>query len=215
VRLPGLTCNDRSIYSIVSKAIEVLYDHNIDMSYPNIDTIVVRRLELQLDLERWRMSSERTWRILTGPELRGKPKNSLEALRFEILLSIHYYRTLMLINRPLITSILKCWITDSEPVPETMVETVLPVLQIDFTAAKQLATIVQAVVASGGGFLHRYGAWFLANYSGVKQLSWPDRSSTMILTLIYSFHCKYTPLWSSSGLCKTSYSTIRFQYQSC
>lgn len=196
--------HNRSISSIISNAIEFLYDHNIDTTYPSIDTIIVRRLELQLDLERWRMSSARTWRILTEPELRGKPKNSFEALRFEILLSIHYYRTLMLINRPLITSILKCWITDSEPVPDTVVGVVLPVLQNDFTAAKELAGIVQVVETSGARFLHRYGAWFLANYSGVKQLSRSERNCMLILMTGYSFHCKYTPLRYPSGLCKTS-----------
>ncbi|KEF54632.1 uncharacterized protein A1O9_09074 [Exophiala aquamarina CBS 119918] len=86
-----------SISSIISDVIEVLYDHNIEATYSNIDNIVIRRLELHLDLERWRV--------------------------------------------------------------------VLPVLQNDFTAAKELASIVQAVQTFGGSFLPRYGAWFLANYS--------------------------------------------------
>jgi hypothetical protein len=164
----------RSIFSILSHAIEVLYDHNIDTTYSAIDKILVRRLELQLDLERWRMSSAIAWRLLTVPELHGKPRNSFEAMRFDILLSLHYYRTRMLINRPVITSILKSWITDSEPVPETVVEVVLPVLQNDFTAAKELAGIIQVVQNSGGRFLHHYGAWFLANYSGMKEPSQSD-----------------------------------------
>lgn len=76
----------------------------------------------------------------------------------------------MLIDRPLITSILRCWIMDSEPVSEVVVGVVLPVIQNDFTAAKELAGIIQAIEASGGRFLHRYGAWFLANYSGMEEV---------------------------------------------
>ncbi|KAK5046124.1 hypothetical protein LTR84_008581 [Exophiala bonariae] len=154
-----------SIISIISRAVEVLYDHNIDSAKSSIDNLLVRRLELQLELERWRISTAGSWKLLTGAELHGKPKSTYESLRFEILLSIHYYRTLMLINRPLITSILKSWITELSLVPETTTAVVLPIVQNDFTAAKELVGIVQAIESSGTSFLHRYGAWFLANYS--------------------------------------------------
>jgi hypothetical protein len=149
----------------MAMAVERLYNHNITTEFATLDTLIVTRMDLYLQLERWRQAIRTSWTVMSGSELQEKSPHDYDKLRFSILTSIYYYRTLLLINRPLITVALREWLVGMASSSNAVDSAVVAILKEDFTAAKELFGVINAIHNYGGAFLHRYTAWWLANYS--------------------------------------------------
>lgn len=157
------------------------------------------RLDLAMQLDEWRQNPDHPIQVLQHFNTVVWQPEALESIRGSIILSAHYYFTLLLINAPVLTMALaetqKHWPLG---VPSSMLhESAKQVLRGDFEAAEKLQTLVQGFHSFGGPFIDSNAIWFLCNYSSTSNRC---RLTTWIHTLtdcprgsVYGF----TPrLWS-------------------
>jgi hypothetical protein len=155
---------------ILASIVELLYDHNIEQPTANEDDLILRRMELQLRLEAWKDSIPSPWRTILLAEIEDQSSTDHEMHWVSILLSIHYRRAQLLINRPLLTHGLRTWVLDATPLSRVFTDELLSIARADFEAAKELSGIVQTLILTDSGIVQRHAIWFLANYSGIFKL---------------------------------------------
>lgn len=94
---------------------------------------------------------------------------TLDSMRWSIILSIHYYFNSLLINAPILTIALtetqKHWPSDAPS--STLQDATKHVLRSDFEAAKKLQSLIHGLHSFGGSFIHSNAVWFLCNYSSM------------------------------------------------
>lgn len=125
------------------------------------------RLDLAMQLDEWRHTLDDSMQVLRDFSTILWSPEPLETARWSIILSIHYYFTILLIDAPVLTIALteaaRHWPADF---PSSMLhQSFNEVLQVDFEAAKNLRTIVKGLHSLGGPFIDCHAIWFLCNYS--------------------------------------------------
>ena len=155
------------LHDIVAAVIELLYDSNISSESLQIDELLVQRLPLNLRLQRWRESTPQAWKIMSDLEIAQWAPDRQNSISFQMVITIHYYRTRLLLNQPVIISALKKWILDVEPPPEYITLEIAPIIRNGYQASKAIIGVVRTVSNTDDTFLQRHAAWFLANYSGM------------------------------------------------
>lgn len=125
------------------------------------------RLDLAMQLEEWRQNLDDSTRVLQDFSTIMWSPGTLESARWGIILSMHYYFTILLIDAPVLTMALteaaRHWPADF---PSSMLhQSFNHVLQVDFEAAKNLQTIVQGLHSVVGSFIDCHAIWFFCNYS--------------------------------------------------
>lgn len=175
-RPASLTCSSH-LLEIVAVLVEDLYDYNITSESPNIDSLLVTRMQLNLRLESWRQSLQPRWAIVSPADVRQKTRTELDSCWPQVLFSVHYYRCQMLLSRPIVLHMLRSWVAGADPPPH-VTDAVMPVITMDFAAASGLSDLIRAVVDSHPHFLRRHAAWFLANYSGKTGHTAPSSLTT-------------------------------------
>jgi len=90
-----------------------------------------------------------------------------DAVRFQIMLSLHYYRVSLLINEPILTRILSAIIDSQTNEREIamILDDALPAAKNDYIAAKCLQAIINSICVQLEPFLNRNGAWWICNYT--------------------------------------------------
>lgn len=105
--------------------------------------------------------------MLLSKELASWSAALYDTHRFQVLLSVHYYRTTLLINSPILTSFL----INSDPEKNTtnevtsLLEVNLLAIKKDFTAARELERIVRGLNEAAPGFYDNNAAWWTCNFS--------------------------------------------------
>ena len=149
--------------------VETLYDHNIE-SFETIplEELVVRRLQLFWKLERWRGDISSLCKIIAEGDLEAWSAASYHANRFQILLSLQYYRSILLINYPVVSTFLDGRVRGLHAAEsdEAMLESIASVIKNDFYASKKLQAIIHGAATSGETFLDSNAAWWMCNYAG-------------------------------------------------
>jgi hypothetical protein len=121
-----------------------------------------------------------------------------------ILLAIHYLRCQMLIDRPLILSTLRAWISHGEVVQTHLLQSTLPIIAADTEAAVSMINLVRTLAVSGSAFIRRYGVWFQANYSGTC-----ERRSRSLSSNGSSVHSMRTSFCRGFGVLQAGEAAIR------
>jgi hypothetical protein len=172
------------LYAVAGSTVEQLYNHNIDsVSEDSLHDLISKRLQLAWQLKEWRQSLSSTFSIVPAAELTNMSSALLEAKRFQVLLSIRYYRILLLIDCPLLTAFLNL-VTEARKNEidfDFLLEAVTPVVKNDLVAANELREIIHTVTLNAETFLDRNAAWFMCNYA--SKLECPKRTALHILLL--------------------------------
>lgn len=159
-----------SIHAIQGSAVERLYDYNINgLSQLSTREAVTARLDLAVQLDEWRHSLEHSMQVMQYFDTTVWLPETLNSMRWSLILSTHYYFTYLLINAPILTLALaetqKHWPLDA---PSSMIQhATKDVLRCDFEAAKALQTLIHALHSLGGPFINSNAIWFLCNYSSM------------------------------------------------
>ncbi|KAL2292562.1 hypothetical protein FJTKL_09510 [Diaporthe vaccinii] len=157
-----------SIHAIQGSAVEILYDYNIDgLSHRSPREVMTARLDLAMQLDEWCQNLGHSMQVLQHFNTIVWSPETLDLMRWSIILSIHYYFNSLLINAPILTIALaetqKHWPLDA---PSSMLQDATKhVLRSDFDAAKKLQTLIHGLHSFGGPFIHSNAVWFLCNYS--------------------------------------------------
>jgi hypothetical protein len=175
--------------SIAGSTIELLYDHNIEPLGPlNLQELVTKRLQFSWQLDKWRESLSSTSDVISASELKESVSASYDAKRFQILLSIQYYRLLLLVNFPLLTAFLSLVIKERKSEREFtfLLEAAVPVVKNDLMAANELRGIIHAITTCVKPFLDRNAAWWTCNYTSkwsvVKGTCLEDAAANVSIT---------------------------------
>ncbi|KAH7030054.1 fungal-specific transcription factor domain-containing protein [Macrophomina phaseolina] len=156
------------LYSLQSLIVESLYDHNIGTSGGmSLQATVIQRLQLLSKLDDWRRQSSPFFDILKTTELGTCSPPSYESNRFQILLSIQYYKTVLLINSAVLAVLVYGTSTGAphESHNSLPLEYTMPVIREDFTAARNLDRIIHCITTRGGSFLDSNATWWTCNYT--------------------------------------------------
>ena len=144
----------------------MLYDHNIESLAPlNLQELISKRLQLLWQLDKWQESLSSNFDVLSAAELVATGSSSYDAKRFQILLSIQYYRTLLLVNYPVLNAFLNLAIKERKNGREFafLLEATAPVVKNDLMAANELQGIITAIAMCPEPFLDRNAAWWVCN----------------------------------------------------
>ena len=86
------------------------------------------------------------------------------------LLTVHYLRAQLLVNRPAITAVLRSWVSASSKISQAIDDVAFTVLKSDLVTARQLVSLVLKLTRDGNELLLRHAIWFTANYSGKSSM---------------------------------------------
>lgn len=149
---------------------EILYDYNIDgLSHRSARDAMTARLDLAMQLDEWFQNLGDSTQVLQHFNTIAWSPETLDSMRWSVILSIHYYFNFLLINAPILTIALaetqKPWPLDAPS--STLQGATKHVLRSDFEAAKKLQTLIQGLHSFGGPFIDSNAIWFLCNYSSM------------------------------------------------
>lgn len=146
----------------------MLYEYNIDgLSRRSPREVMTSRLDLAMQLDEWSENLDHSMQVLQYCNTVEWLPETLDSMRLSIILSLHYYSTLLLIN----ASVLKIALGEAQKhLPSdapslTLQDATKHVLRSDFDAAKKLQTLVHGAHSLGGAFIDSNAIWFLCNYS--------------------------------------------------
>ncbi|PYH93843.1 hypothetical protein BO71DRAFT_430575 [Aspergillus ellipticus CBS 707.79] len=134
---------------ILSSAIECLYNSNIETDQrPDPGKLLSKRVELIWQLECWRDSLASVDGLVAMSDLDTLPVTKNDVFDVRIMLSIQYYRLLMVINFPIIALLLESLGERNENscTLNQLRQAVVPVIQNDWNAVTQFRHIVQAIM---------------------------------------------------------------------
>lgn len=145
---------------------ETLYDHNISPSSKSLNEMIVDRTRLVLQLSEWR-DSILPFSIISGSDLTTDDDSTFDSKRFDILLSIYYYRSILLANRAVLEkSLVQFILQDDRNVSHLVWQPLQSIILNDQQCAMELQNIFALIHKMDPGFLRRHAAWWTANYSG-------------------------------------------------
>ncbi|OJD29037.1 transcriptional regulatory protein [Diplodia corticola] len=152
-----------SLYAIQGNVVESMYDHNLEPEADlGLEDLIVERLKLVVKLEQWRQSVSPFCDVLSE----GLDAKLLDSKRYETMLCIQYYRTVLLINGPILMGVLEHSIAKRDAENITFIqEQVLPPIKSSFSAALQLQQIISNVNRCGNAFINGNAMWWACNYT--------------------------------------------------
>ncbi|KAK5079948.1 hypothetical protein LTR70_009104 [Exophiala xenobiotica] len=155
-----------SLYEIVASVLHRMYHDNIDINEPSgAEALISTRTTFQWQLEAWRRGVNPAYHIMTGDGLiTGTASTDTE--RFRFVLSIHYYRAVLILNAPALLAVLRetMDITVADDW-KALLEHAVPIVRHEFSALRDLHGIMSATLAKGRSFLDQNNAWWLCNYT--------------------------------------------------
>lgn len=180
---------------------EILYDYNIDgLSHHSPRETLTARLDLAMQLDEWCQNLDHSMQVLQHFNTTAWSPETLESMRWSIILSIHHYFSFLLINAPVLkmglAEIQKQWPSDAPS--STLQDATKDVLRSDFEGAKKLQTLIHGLHSFGGPFINSNAIWFLCNYSSMCHC---PRLATCIHALTNRATCSiydFTPRLRSS-----------------
>jgi hypothetical protein len=192
------------LHHIKGSIIDTLYSHNIELLEPlPLEELIIRRLRLSWRLEQWREHTVPFCKILSDTDLDQWNAVSYHTNRYQVLLSIQYYSTTLLINFPVLATFLTEGVLgrQSERDFSVQIDGMILVIKNDLAAAKELSAIIHGAATSGDSFLDCNAAWWMCNYiSETHNLDWRVITSNKYVLMLNSVHCKPTLIRYPSDL---------------
>lgn len=144
-----------------------MYNFNISSAnHTDYDDLVTKTLKLSRQIDTWRKSSSPFQVPVADSTTCASTSGSLGAEKYEVLLSIHYYRTVLLVNGPLLMGTLESVARCDGLVPDISQDVATSLLKRDFVATKELSKILSCIVQGDPAFFRRNASWWICNYGG-------------------------------------------------
>ena len=172
-------------------ALDSLYDSNISTSNQlRLEDVVSRTLELSMKLDQWRSNKASVQIISTDVDFSSWNPQSWKTRRYDILMSIFYYRTILLIHGSLIMTVLETVTRDGcDAMSRTIQDTVKLLLKNDYLAATGMLHILTGILQYQQSFLKSNAIWWTSNYAGKHRLELLKPSLTKSQPLRCRFMC--------------------------
>jgi hypothetical protein len=157
----------RSLHEITGITVVEMYDFNISSANRlEYDDLVAKTLNLSRRIDSWRKSCSPFQVPLKDPNSRVSVSSNFGPEKYEVLLSIHYYRAILLVNEPLLIGALERSAPSNGHSPGILQDVATSLLIRDFAAAKELSEILSCIVRFDFAFLRRNAIWWICNYGG-------------------------------------------------
>ena len=131
-----------SLNEIVETMLRDLYNDNIESDEPSrVQDIISKRLPLQWQLEIWRQQLDPSCQVVAMVHFdRGFSSFPPDSVRFQLVLSASYYRTMMLIDAPVLARVLSEAVNTQRLKKDSslMVEHVVPIIKHDYRVVREL-----------------------------------------------------------------------------
>lgn len=159
---------------------EKLYDYNIDDPHRRSPReIIAARLALAMEMDEWCENQYYPMKVLEySPDIWERLPltswhwDSESSIRWNIILSTHYYFNKLLVNAPILTMALaeaqRFW--PRQIYSSMLRESIIQVFRDDFESAKNLQKLVRGMHSHGRLFIQEHALWFLCNYSSTFHL---------------------------------------------
>jgi hypothetical protein len=157
-----------TLYALRYEAVASLYNHNIGQT-SNIpaEDLIVSRLRLACQLERWCESCVSHFDMPTSAEVMTWSALTCHSNRFRLLLSIQYHCVALLLNAPVIASILERGQSETRSIGRIapLLESIASTIAHDFHAATEIHNLVTHLVHYAPDFMLSNAAWWLCNFN--------------------------------------------------
>jgi len=148
--------------------LDSVYGSNIDPSSSiKTEELLGKTLELSLRLEKWRGSTSPRSILEADVNFSSWTESDSEGQRNSILLSIFYYRTVLLVHGCLLMSILEVATRkDQQAVSGVLKNTAASLLKDDLTATNNFCHLIRGLLAYSPTFFKNNAIWWTCNYAG-------------------------------------------------
>ncbi|KAI0145158.1 fungal-specific transcription factor domain-containing protein [Xylariaceae sp. FL1272] len=157
-----------AIHNMKGRITDSLYSSNIpfeeqDQSYGEILT---ERLRLNIRLEQWRDEISLFGKVLTFADIRDWTESSFVEHRFQVLLSIQFYSTKLLLNAPVLTGFLQLRKTKTSYSAEqiAVLNSALATIEADYVVSEDFRSLIYAVNEQAPQFLAANATWWICNF---------------------------------------------------
>jgi len=164
---------NRSLHDTIGSVLHLMYHDNIDADESSsLQDMLSTRLSLQWVCENWRQKMDPSCLVIASHELSNLSAVSGNALRFRLVLSVHYYRLMLLINAPVMLKVLSEPLSTPLPGHEvgSLLEHAVPVLKHEFSILRDLHQVMCTILNFEDVFLDWNAAWWLCNYTSEYKL---------------------------------------------
>ncbi|KAI1027023.1 hypothetical protein LB504_008086 [Fusarium proliferatum] len=157
------------LHGIMGVAMESVCGSNIDPSSSlNAEELLGKTLELSLRLEKWRSSTSPGCILESDVNYSPWTEGDFEAQRNTILLSIFYYRTVLLVHGCLLMSILEAATRKGQQaVSGVLKNTAASLLKDDLTALNNFCHLIRGLLAYSPAFFKSNAIWWTCNYAAL------------------------------------------------
>uniref|UniRef100_A0A0B7KKS7 Zn(2)-C6 fungal-type domain-containing protein n=1 Tax=Bionectria ochroleuca TaxID=29856 RepID=A0A0B7KKS7_BIOOC len=159
-----------ALHEIMGTALDSLCGSNIDPSFRlEMPDLLGKTLELSLRLESWLNEQPPSTIITSETDVTNWTPTDFEVKTQGILLSIYYYRTMLLVHGPLLmTSLEKSTHSKKSGVPPGVHQnTISGLLQNDLRAVQDFGLLISGIMVQCPSFFKKNTAWWTCNYGAL------------------------------------------------
>ena len=162
-----LTTMQSDLYSIIATMLGDVYQHNIgrDISLSTWSLLALR-LQLYQRFEEWRQQLDPRLRLITPQDICTVLTSPLDENRFRISLTVHYYRALIMLNRPVIERLLDISVSSSslDEAAESLFEQCVPTVKSDLVVLENLNQII-CIISQSEHFITHNNIQWISNHA--------------------------------------------------
>lgn len=143
-----------------------VYNFNISASnHIDFDEVAAKTFDLSRKIDRWRQNCQ-PFKIPNRDLKSCTTSMGMSAGKYEALLSIHYYRTVLLVNGPLLSGVLERSALSHSDDSDILQDVSVSMLRRDFAATKQLSEMLSFISRGNPAFFGCNAIWWMCNYGG-------------------------------------------------
>ncbi|KAH7007465.1 fungal-specific transcription factor domain-containing protein, partial [Ilyonectria destructans] len=155
-----------SLHEITGSAVDEVYNFNISASnHIDFDEVAAKTFDLSRRMDRWRQSCQ-PFKIPNRDLKSYTTSMGMGAGKYEALLSIHYYRTVLLVNGPLLSSVLERSALSHSGDSDILQDVSISMLKRDFAATKEFSEMLSFISRDNPAFFGCNAIWWMCNYGG-------------------------------------------------
>jgi hypothetical protein len=161
----------RDLYTITASVLSTIYEDNIEREEVlDLWTSLSSRLQLLQKLEQWRHALDQSLLLIDPSEPGHTLETTKASFRFRLSLSIHYYRTLMLIDGPILTILLDLVVHDK--LTEQwgfLFDQCIPLVGQELLILRNTHHVLSLVLRKGESFINVNNIWWACSHTGMTR----------------------------------------------
>lgn len=158
-----------SLHQIVGITLDSIYSSNIGATQMQPRDLTLKAIELQDQLERWRDHNAHFAILSSKSDLSSWSADMFQPEAHVILLSLFYYRTVMLVSTPVLMAVLE-QVTNPASGSELsgmLRDVSASVLKRDWEAIRRFQKTLSAILRNARPFLKANAVWWVCNFTAL------------------------------------------------